>query len=504
MNTQSEQKPERLIIQPKWNHPGQPLRHSWSGLLNVDQFRWFVRGDMQEQLEMAVAELGGRHVRAVGMYDDEMRFYTIDPASWQQPREHRPPEVNFQLIDYVMDSLLERGLRPVFTTTFMPGALAATEATVFETAGRVGLPKDWRLWEKLVADSVRHGIARYGVAEVRQWYFEVWNEPNLRAFFDGEQKDFWNLWERTYVAIKSVDAQLRVGGPSTARGEWLPEFLAHANANGCPADYLITHVYNNDGLSGALSPFDGPQEERASHSPHFSSRVIRGVRKLLDEHGFKGEVHWNEWGRTWHPTDSFRESPVEAAWCVKTMAEVCDKADYFAWWCLSDIYNQLGYQRSEFAGHYGMLSLHGLRKPVYVAHQMLNRLGNERVAVEGDGKESLAHAIVTRRGESVQALVYAFAESADATNLRVEIVLPEKPRHTPRLCRLGAIENNILANYRALGSPANPTREQLKELRAINTFAAAFPNEVRIEQRDGQWLASFSMETPGLALLEIN
>ncbi|MCU0772888.1 MAG: hypothetical protein MUE94_14140, partial [Verrucomicrobia bacterium] len=100
--------------------------------------------------------------------------------------------------------------------------------------------------------------------------------------------------------------------------------------------------------------------------------------------------------------------------------------------------------------------------------------------------------------------VYAFAESADATNLRVEIVLPEKPRHTPRLCRLGAIENNILANYRALGSPANPTREQLKELRAINTFAAAFPNEVRIEQRDGQWLASFSMETPGLALLEIN
>jgi xylan 1,4-beta-xylosidase len=491
-----------LRIHPQWDQHAAPIAHTWAGSINVDQFRWMVRGDMQEQLAMAAKELGARHVRAVGMFDDEMRFYTIDPASWQQ--KERPPEINFQVVDYVMDSLLERGLRPVYCTSFMPGALAASEATVFETCGRTGLPKDWKLWEHLVSKAVRHAIERYGIGEVRQWYFEVWNEPNLRAFFDGEQKDFWKLWEQTYAAIKSVDAQLRVGGPSTARGEWLPEFLAHANSQVCPPDYLITHVYNNDGLSGALSPFDGPQEEYTSHSPHFSPRVIRGVRQLLDQHGFKGEVHWNEWGRTWHPTDPLRESPVEAAWCVKTMAEVCDKADYFAWWCLSDIYNQLGYQRSEFASHYGMLTLHGLRKPVYVAHQMLNRLGDQRVAVKGDGKESLAQAIVTRRGESVQALVYAFAETSTVTPATVEIVLPEKPKHAPHLTRLGANENNILANYRALGSPPNPTREQLRELRAVNTFAAAPTSEVRIEQRDGQWLASFKMEAPGLALLEIN
>jgi beta-xylosidase len=151
-----------------------------------------------------------------------------------------------------------------------------------------------------------------------------------------------------------------------------------------------------------------------------------------------------------------------------------------------------------------MLSLHGLRKPVFVAHQMLNRLGSERVVVDGDGKESLVHAIVTRRGESMQALVYALIETSDATPTQVEIVLPKKPKHAPQFTRLGASENNILSNYRELGSPANPTREQLKELRAVNTFAAASASEVRIEQRDGQWLAAFKMETPGLALLEID
>ncbi|MCX8090197.1 MAG: glycosyl hydrolase [Verrucomicrobiae bacterium] len=491
-----------LRIEPLWNAPAKPFAHTWAGMINVDQFRWFVRADMQEQLARAVVELGARHVRAVGMFDDEMRFYTVDPATWQQPREQRPPELNFQVIDYVMDALLERGLRPVFTTTFMPGALAATEATVFETGSRVSLPRDWALWEKLVTEAVRHAVARYGLAEVRQWYFEVWNEPNLRVFFDGEQKDFWQLWERTRAAIKSVDAALRVGGPSTARGEWLPEFLAHTAAAGCPPDFLITHVYNNDGLFGALSPFDGPQEERASHSPHFAARVIRGVRKLLGELGYRGEVHWNEWGRTWHPTDPLRETPVEAAWCVKTMAEVADQADCFAWWCLSDIYNQVGYQRSEFAAHYGMLSLHGLRKPVYVAHQMLNRLGNERVPVVGDGGEPLAHAIVTRRGAAWQALVYAFAETTEARATTVELILPNQPERPPRLTRLGARENNILAAWRAMGAPPYPSREQLKELRAVNTFAPAPADALRIESRSGRWVAVLEMETPGLALVE--
>lgn len=449
---------------------------------------------------MAVKEIGARHVRAVGMFDDELRFYTVDPASWRE--KVRPPELNFQIIDYVMDSLLDIGLRPMFTTTFVPSALASTNASVFETRGRVGLPKDWALWQKLVREAVQHAVDRYGLEEVRQWYFEVWNEPNLRAFFDGEQADFWRLWKLTYEAIKSVDGSLRVGGPSTARGEWIEEFVTFAKGANCPPDYLITHVYNNDGESGALSPFDGPQEERSVKSPHFSSRVIRGVRKLVTKLGFAGEVHWNEWGRTWHPTDPLRESPVEAAWCIKTMAEVCDQADYFAWWCLSDIYNQLGYQRSEFAGHYGMLSLHGLRKPVYMAHMLLCRLGDERVAVQGDGEERLQHAIVTKLGARRQVLAYAFAEETTPSRLKVQVQLDAPPTSSPRLTRIGSEENNILALYREMGSPPYPSREQIAELRSANDLRSAPASDVRIEQCDGNWLAVFEMESPGAALLE--
>jgi hypothetical protein len=184
---------------------------------------------------------------------------------------------------------------------------------------------------QLVADGTRHAIDRYGVEIVKNWYFEVWNEPNLEnAFLEGSQGDFFRLWAETYRAVKEVDASLRVGGPSAARGDWVLDLVDFGRKNNCEPDYIITHVYNNDSEWAALSPFDGPQEDKASKSPHFAAGVMRGVRRELDARGFKGEVHWNEWGRSWLPYDPIRETANEAAFVVKTMSEVSQLADCYA------------------------------------------------------------------------------------------------------------------------------------------------------------------------------
>ncbi|MCX8092507.1 MAG: hypothetical protein N3I86_16520, partial [Verrucomicrobiae bacterium] len=186
---------------------------------NVDQFRWLVRRDMQEQLRVAHEEIGARHVRAVGMFDDEMRVLALDPTTWRDKK--RTPRLNWQIVDYVIESLLELGLKPMFTTTFVPTALASGTQTVFSTRSNVTPPRDLAAWSQLVETAVRHAIEQFGAAEVRQWYFEVWNEPNLTAFWAGTREQFHALWQATYRAIKNVDAALRVGGPSTARAEWL-------------------------------------------------------------------------------------------------------------------------------------------------------------------------------------------------------------------------------------------------------------------------------------------
>jgi xylan 1,4-beta-xylosidase len=69
-----------LTLRPDWTASPRTFKHTWEGIVNIDQFRWMVRRDVQEQLKLAHDELGARHVRAVGMFDDEMRVLGRDPA----------------------------------------------------------------------------------------------------------------------------------------------------------------------------------------------------------------------------------------------------------------------------------------------------------------------------------------------------------------------------------------------------------------------------------------
>ena len=492
-------------LQPSWQSEGTPLRHSWAGLGNIDQFRWLVRKDCLDQLKLAHTELGVRNVRAVGMFDDEMRVLANDPTLWRLEKEKRGPRTNWQIVDYVIESLLDIGIKPVFTTTFMPGAIASGDKTVFTTKGNITLPKDLSLWERLVRESVRHVIDRFGIEEVRSWYFEVWNEPNLSGFFDGTQDNFHSLWQRTCSAIKGVDSQLRMGGPSTARGEWIREFIDWTRRNQCDADYIISHCYNNDSEFGALSPFDGPQEDRSSNSPNFTNGVVRGARAILDESGFQGELHFNEWGRSWHVCDHQRETENEAAYIVKTMAEVSQQADYFAYWCLSDIYDQLGYGAETFHGNYGMLNLQGIRKPSWHAHRLLNKLGNRRIGLKIAGADGSVGAIATTRDKLSHVLVSDYQQQPGShSTYKVTVPLPPACGASPRfhLWRIGALENNAPALWRQLKSPAYLRREERQALVSASDLQES-SGAVNIESGPTGPEAVFAAPSPGVALLEI-
>lgn len=98
----------------------------------------------------------------------------------------------------------------------MPEMLASGHETVFHFRGNVTPPADYDAWGRLIRKLVGHWVERYGIAEVSQWFFEVWNEPNLPVFWTGTQDDYFKLYGHTAQAIKTVDASLRVGGPATA------------------------------------------------------------------------------------------------------------------------------------------------------------------------------------------------------------------------------------------------------------------------------------------------
>jgi len=495
-----------LKIKPDYIQKSIPFKHTWAGFGNIDQMRWMARKDCLDQLKEGHKNLGIRHIRAVGMFDDDLYVIGRDPKNFNA--QNTATRYNWQYIDYIFDELLDIGIAPMFTTTFTPRSLASGDQSVFDTQLNVTLPKSFKEWEDLILATLNHMLQRYGKERMKDWYYEVWNEPNLNAFFAGSMEDFFQLWQSTWNVIKKIDADFKIGGPSTARAEWIPEFLDFAEKNNCMPDYLIGHIYNNDSENAALSPFSGPQDDKINKSPNFIGGVIRGVKEIAKERNFKGEIHWNEWGRSWFPYDPQRETANEAAFIVKTMAEVSHHADYFAYWCFSDIYNQLGYGAETFHGNYGMTNLQGLKKPSYFAHQLLSKLGAYRLTVSNQDSK-LENAIVTNDDGQLSILIYSFDPDFEPGNqsqiLKVEVSLPEnwnESNYNIELYRVSQENNNIVTTWQKNGSPDYINYEERKLWKERNVLEGDTKN-YQVRKHENENILEFEMLKPGIVLAQI-
>ncbi len=131
----------------------------------------------------------------------------------------------------------------------MPGVLASGNETIFWYKGNTTPPKDYAQWDHLITTLVQHLVDRYGIDEVAQWYFEVWNEPNC-GFWSGTQSDYFTLLQHTFNAVKAVSPRLRVGGPATCQSQWITETLEFCKANGITLDFVSTHMYPTDPWTG--------------------------------------------------------------------------------------------------------------------------------------------------------------------------------------------------------------------------------------------------------------
>ena len=109
-------------------------------------------------------------------------------------REKKRLLYSFFNCDQVFDFLLSIGMKPFVELSFMPEPLASGKRTVFSYQANVTPPKDYTKWAVLIEQLVSHCVERYGESEVNEWLFEVWNEPNLKEFWTGTQRDYFRLY----------------------------------------------------------------------------------------------------------------------------------------------------------------------------------------------------------------------------------------------------------------------------------------------------------------------
>jgi xylan 1,4-beta-xylosidase len=153
---------------------------------------------------------------------------------------------SFYNVDSIFDFLLEIGMKPLVELGFMPSRIASGTTEIFHYRGNSTPPKNYEDWGELIERLVIHLVSRYGIDEVRSWFFEVWNEPNVEYFWAGTQEEYFKLYRYSAEAIKRVDSKIPVGGPATACNGWITEFIEYCSQNNVPIDFISTHNYPTD------------------------------------------------------------------------------------------------------------------------------------------------------------------------------------------------------------------------------------------------------------------
>jgi xylan 1,4-beta-xylosidase len=476
--------------------PGRPLVHFWSKVVGAGRANEGLRSTWQEELKTAARYDGFKYVRFHGLFHDDMFVYRED--------EQGNPIYNFQYIDDLFDRMLASGVRPFVELSFSPSEMATVRGTTMWWQANGSPPKDYNKWAALVRAFTEHCVARYGIEEVRQWYFEVWNEPNLDGFFkNGTQQQYFELYKVTAHAIKQVDAKLRVGGPTTSnfdldekavkaaiasgkpydplelpwRPIWIEDFLAYCKANNLPVDFVSTHPYPQD---FTIDDPKLPDHDHLRRSIDSTRDDLRMLRQIIDAGPYPdAEIQLTEWSSSPSPTDHTHDSLAAGAFIVKTNLDSIGLVDSLSYWVFTDVFEENRKTDSIFHGCFGLINYQEIVKPAFHAYRFLNQLGDEQLA-RTDG------AIVTRDQTSgkVTALAYNYppeekialplsdtleqADALDASGSARDLDLHLRgfrPGASFLIETLDHEHGDAISVWESMGKPEPPTREQTKLLR---------------------------------------
>ena len=455
-----------------------PLNHIWSETMGSDRAAITLREAWRKDLDRCRNEIGLKRVRFHGIFNDELGVGFNG---------------NFQNVNAVYDGLLDRGVQPFVELSFMPRSMASGTKEFGFYRANVTPPKSIENWTGLVDKFVRNLIQRYGATEVRQWYFEVWNEPNLNPpFWTGTQEDYFALYKATAATVKGADPSLRTGGPASSAVQWLPQFLDYCARNDAPVDFVSTHTYPGDDqamIFGQANKFKQYDVVPAA---------VAQARSQIDASKFKGTELWlNEWSS---------DSPAMISHAIVNSMPHCRAMGQ---WQISGEYEEImvaPWIFKEGQNGWGILARGNVAKPEFNTYKLLNRLGNRRLAATGPALAS------QQDGGGFAALVWNLADVQQAPGFpgasSKRVIVGSRKLLAVRLrgaqagqqVKVSYVDQERGSPYptwRSMGSPRYPTRAQLDTIRKAAEIA---PPELRTLDARGQLVLDLPAE--GVALIE--
>ena len=457
---------------------------------------------------------------------------------------HGNPSYDFTIVDQTYDSIVEAGHHVLVELAFTPRDMLPPEAdelkvvsspTVYsnyEAGAWAYPPKDFEKWRGLVAAHARHCLERYGADEVREWLWELWNEPDI-FYWKGTPEQFCELYTVTAEAVRSVLPDAKVGGPAVTGGgvEFLRTFLQHTSDHGTPLDFVSFHTKGSAFTPWRVyGPTGGPAPEQQSPSAHKMLYEIRRMQQVIaefpqyrslpavvDECDAGVPAHYSVYDNANFQFQNTEYYPVFQVKLFKKILDLNDseevKVEQATSWSF--------YFEGErfFEGTRSFLTAGGIEKPFLNAYRMMARLGGRRLAATSDAM-SPAEDLDSGDGRSMREEVDVLASSDAAGRVTVLVW-----RHTDDQYRtddgpvavdlrvggltgrayslshhrIDADHSNSHTAWTGLGSPQNPSEQQIaaiKERQGLEEFEPA--RSVTVE--DGSFATTVHLPLPSVSM----
>ena len=462
-----------------------------------------LRADWQQQLAEVQQDIGFRYIRMHGLLTDDMGVYSEDAAG--------SPRYNFQYVDALYDALLRLKIRPFVELGFMPAKLASGSKTIFWWKGNVTPPKDQSKWSGLIHALIAHWRERYGPDEIRNWYYEVWNEPDLSAFFSGTLDDYLTLYKTTAEAVRAECAQCRIGGPATAFSyDYEQKLVKFSAANHVPIDFVSAHAYgvkqgylDETGNTGTV--LDPSPDSVIGRMKHSRELIAQSARPTL-------ELHFTEWSSAYTPTDYMHDQYHQASFILDKIKRGWPYVDSMSYWTFTDIFEEGGPRFTPFHGGFGLMNYQGIRKPSFYAYQYLSKLGTTEV-VDTDPQSWITKTEdrevqvlfwgyspdVPPHGQNDQAYYKQNLPASEQGKVHLRLTHLADGRYARRIYRIGYRINDAYSDYLAMGAPTELTPAQVRFLKEKNNGAAVAQDVFTV--RDGTYFEDLPIRTNDVYLV---
>ncbi len=451
---------------------------------------------------------------------------------------------DFTIIDKIFDTYLARGVKPLAQFSFMPKAMSSKPEPYEHNwepgkpydliyTGWTYPPKDYKKWQELAYQWVKHSVEKYGKVEVESWYWELWNEPNIK-YWSGTHAEFCKLYDFTVAGARAALPTIKLGGPDTTGPSWdkagifLKDFLTHCVSGtnyvtgeiGTKLDFISFHAKGGPKLvDGHVQMNMGTQLRDVDSGFKIvgSFPTLKNLPIIIGECDPEGCAAC---GMKTNPSNAYRNGTMYSSYTAASYSRLYDLADANNVNLLGAVSWSFEFENQPYFYGFRDLATNGIDKPVLNVFRMYGKMRGNRMAVEANQNHSAMSirdfsvrsekadigAMATKDSRSAAIMVWHYHDDdviakAEKINLNLSEIIAKKVKLTHY--RIDNEHSNAYEVWKKMGSPQNPTPVQYIALEKDGQLQP-LEKPKNLKTKNGTLNINFDLPRQGVSLVRLD